>query len=188
MPRQGCLTSVRFAMVCDIVSPYVEAAPEEENVTTGGAVDETGGHWEWKQDEESGAFVKEWVYDDYDDPTTPNVVEGTVIKDVPLFAEGFLDGGLRTAGSTEKFSETYENLEWVSAVFPVGTAITKRHRVYNIRSKKDGEVLWKEDEIFGAPPTVFNVMGVQPVIFMGKIIEKSVLLQRAEVQGSVERG
>lgn len=170
MGRSPCITSARFQMVCDIISPHSAPAPENQS---GGE-----GHWQWEQDAESGSIIQVWVKDD---PSTESI-EGTVIKDVRLFAEGVLDGGLRVAGSTERFAQIYENVDWVMAVFPKDTRITKRDQVHNIRNARSGEVLWVEDEITGTPPTLFEVMGVTPVLFLGKVIEKSVMLKRAEVQ------
>lgn len=165
MPRQMCLTSVRFSMMCDIIKPT--ASP-----TT------PGGSWRWVQNTESGAVDEVWISDN---PATP-AVEGKVVKDVLLFAEGVLDGGLRVAGTTERFDDMYENVDWIKAVFGKDTFITKRDRVTNIRNKTTKEVIWKEDEITSAPATTYDVMGVTPVIFMGKVIEQSVLLKRSEVQ------
>lgn len=164
MPRNGCITSVRYAMVCDILSPS-------------GAPADTTGQWVYTQNPESGAIEQKWV----DDAGTVEV-EGVTRKDILLFAEGVLDGGIRVAGTTERFTREYENVDFVKAVFPSDTIISKRDKVINIRSRKNGEVLWREEEIDGWPPTTFNVLGVTPVLFLGNIIEKSVLLERSEVQ------
>lgn len=151
-------------MVCDILSPA-------------GAPVDSSGHWTYVQNEDSGAIEQKWV----DDAGTVEV-EGIIRKGVPLFAEGVLDGGIRVAGTTERFSREYENVDFVKAVFPADAMISKRDKVVNIRSKQTGEVLWQEEEVDGFPPTTFNVLGVTPVLFMGKKIEKSVLLERSEVQ------
>lgn len=158
-------------MVCDIIAPHSEAAPTTESPDEG--------HWEWQQDPESGALIKSWVKDDPD----TLVIEGTVLKDIRLFAEGILDGGIRVAGTTERFTDEYESVDWVRAVFPKDVRISKRDRVYNIRNARTGELLWWEEEVYGNPPTTFNVMGVTPVLFLGQLIEQSVLLERAQVQG-----
>lgn len=153
-------------MVCDVLSPA-------------GAPLDSAGRWVYVQNEESGAIEQKWV----DDEGTIEV-EGITRKDVPLFAEGVLDGGIRVAGTTERFTREYENIDFVKAVFPANAMISKRDKVVNIRSKSTGEVLWKEEEIDGFPPTTFNVLGVTPVLFLGKIVEKSALLERSEVQNA----
>lgn len=171
MPRNGCLTSARYSMICDIISPTDGGGPKPD-----AAGDQ--GHWEWKQDEESGAIVQEWVRDN---PDTVEI-EGVVIKDVPLFAEGIVDGGIRVAGTTETFRDEYVAVDWVRAQFPPNVLITRRDRVANIRDKRTGLIQWREDEMYGRPDTMFNVQGVTPVHFMGKHVENHVLLERTEVQ------
>lgn len=165
MPRRSCLTTVRFAMVCDILAPT--GSPNVE-----------GGEWHWVQNEESGALEQVWR-DNYE---TMDVVEGVSYRDIPLFAEGILDGGIRVAGTTERFGKEYENVDFVKAVFGPKAPISKRSKVTNIRMGRTGEVLWKEEEMSFAPPTTFDVMGVTPVLFLSKLVEKSVLLSRSEVQ------
>lgn len=171
MSRRQDITSARYQMICDIITPSIEAITSD---TTGG----DGGEWVWQQDPESGALVQIWIQDD---PSTPTI-EGLSQKDVPLFAEGFYDGGIRVAGTTERFSDIYENIDFVNSVFASSTRITKRDRVTNIRNARSGEVLWKEEEMPGSPPTTFNVMGVIPVLFLGRVVEKSVMLSRVDVQ------
>lgn len=169
MPR--CITAARFTMVCDIIKP--PGAPESS----------PSGTWEWRQDPDSGAIVRVWL----DDPATQSVNEARaplVVPDVPLMARGVLTSGTQQVGSTERFSDVYENVDWVKAVFGKNTNITKRDQVTNIRTKKNNELIWKEEEMTASPPTVFNVMGVIPVMDpFSRLLEHSVLLQRAEVQG-----
>lgn len=161
-------------MMCDIIKP---AGSPENNINP----DDTT--WEYYQDPDSGAIVKRW----YDDASTPDVDErrsGLLIPNVPLMARGVIDGGIRVAGTTERFSDTYENVDWVKATFGKNTRITKRDQVTNIRNKRNGELLWREDEISGSPATTFNVMGVTPVFDpFSRLVEFAVLLERAEVQG-----
>lgn len=161
MRRRACLTSVRFAMLCDIVKPVGQTTGDQ-------------GVWPPYQDADSGAIVQRFT-------ETETGSEDHIIKDVPLFAEAVLDGGIRVAGTTERFSKVYDAADWVKAVFPASTDITRRDRVTNIRDR-NGRVLWKEDEILGRPPTEFNVNGVAPVVLIGKIVELDVLLERAPVQ------
>lgn len=159
-------------MICDIIKPA--GAPETN-------ADPNSGIWVYEQDPDSGAILRRWM----DDPATPQIEgRGVLIRDVPLMARGVIDGGIRVAGTTERFSETYENVDWVKATFGKGTSITKRDQITNIRNKRTGELLWREEEITAAPATVFNVMGVTPVFDpFSRLVEYAVLLERAEVQG-----
>jgi hypothetical protein len=60
--------------------------------------------------------------------------------------------------------------------------LSKRDRITNVSNAK-GEIIWKEEEIQGAPATVFIVMGVTPVVDpFGNHIENTALIQRAQVQ------
>lgn len=177
MARRGkrCLTSARFSMKADILKP---AGAPETSIT--GEVAE----WVWQQDEDSGAIVRVFI----DDVTTPEYDESTqvaaIIRDVPLSARGIIDGGIRVAGTTERFQDEYLNIDYVKATFPKGVSITKRDRITNIRNSK-GELLWKEEEANGHPATIFNVMGVTPVMDpFGNFLEQAVLLERAEVQSA----
>lgn len=167
---RGCLTSVRFNMVCDILKPA-------------GAPEINSDQWEWRQDPDSGSIVKVWL----DNPDTPDIDEsrsGEVVSNVPLLARGVLTSGIQGAGSMEKYGDIYTNVDWIKATFPKSVVITKRDRVTNIRTKSNQEVVWKEEEISGYPPTVFEVMGVTPVFDpFSKLLEYSVLMQRSEVQG-----
>ncbi len=171
MARSRCLTSARYSMRCDILKPA--GAPVVNGQT----------EWEYRQDPDSGAIVKRWI----DNPETPQneFRGGQIIADVPVMARGVIDGGIRVAGTTERFDEIYQNVDWVKATFGKNTNITKRDRVTNIRTIRDGTVIWKEEEVSGAPATTFNVMGVTPVLDpFSNLIEFAVLLERAEVQGA----
>lgn len=140
----------------------------------GAPVDETG-HWDYVQDEDSGSIVRVWVTDDPDTPA----MEG--LTGIPCLVRGVIDGGIRVAGTTERFSEIYESVDWAKMTFPANITITKRDKVTNVRG--GGKIIWTEEEAEGNKPTVFNVMGVTPVLDpFGRHVENVALLQRAEVQ------
>jgi len=163
-------------MVCDIIKPA--GAPENNNVTT---PDDSS--WEYQQDPDSGAIVKRWV--DLTSTTEDERRGGLIMPNVELMARGVIDGGIRVAGTTERFGREYANVDFVKATFGPNASITKRDQVTNIRSKRDLSVaVWREEEISGFPPTTFNVMGVTPVFDpFSNLVEYAVLLERAEVQG-----
>jgi hypothetical protein len=149
------------------------------------------GHWEYKQDEDTGAMIRVWVSvpDDVIEPpsavnTPGGMMEGTRFK---CIARGFTDGGIRVAGTTERFSSrgTIDTVDFVTIKFPPFVVLTRRDRVTDIRNNKN-ILLWKEEE-FDDRPTVFEVNGVTPIIDpFGNHIENSALLQRAEIQSLVE--
>ena len=156
-----CLASAKFSMFVDIIKP--SSAPSTE-----------GGHWEWVQNEESGALVQEWVTDTNDDG-----IVGSTIVGVKCVARTAITGSIRAA---EQFGAEYLNDEWVKLTLPFHANITLRDKVTNIRTLR-GQVLWSEEESDGNPPTTFDVFRVSPVVDgFGQPVEKVALVKRAEVQ------
>lgn len=103
-----------------------------------------------KSQNESGQVVRSW---DYDNPAM-------IISN---YSRGIVDGGIRVAGSTEQFSDLYMDIEFVK--MRTGVNLSKRSRIYNIRSEDTGETLWSEvDELGGEVPRVFEILGVTPVV------------------------
>jgi hypothetical protein len=101
---------------------------------------------------------------------------------VPCTFHGILEGGIRVAGTTERFGNIYENIDWAKMEFYSGEPISKRSQVTNVRNLR-GVIIWREEEMEGAPPTVFDVQGVTPIVdSMGNNSENTALLQRHEVQ------
>jgi hypothetical protein len=91
------------------------------------------------------------------------------------------------AGTTERWGETYVDIDYVRIEFPANVIVSKRDRITNIRNRK-GQILWVEEEL--APDgegrfkaTVFDVLGVTPVIDpFGKHSSNVAMLERSEVQ------
>ena len=159
-----------------------QGGPSDNDDTTG----TPNGHYEYQQDPDSGALVRVWVVD------IDNVVEvapdygdtGYIVgRRFNCLARGFVDGGIRVAGTTERFSGRgyVDTVDYINLKFPADVVLTRRDRVTDIRNR-DNIVLWKEEE-FDNKSTVFEVNGVTPIVDpWGKHIENSALLQRAEVQ------
>lgn len=169
-----CLASAKMSMLADIVKP--SSAPEVTGT----------GHWEEVQDPDSGAIIRVWV-DVSDNPNTP-IVEGGRISDVPCLARGVIGGGLAGQGTTQRFDDIYQNIEWIKVQFPANYVITIHDKVTNIRDGQ-GNLIWRDFTRDGNPATVFNVMGVTPVIGpFGKIAEWTTLLKRSSVQIEVNNG
>lgn len=136
------------------------------------------GHWENRQDPETGEIIRVWVVEDAD-PVAP----GVQAKTVKCIVRGILDGGIRVAGTTERYTPQglIESVDYVKMQFPASVTITKRDRVTNIANRK-GIIIWREEESDNAP-TIFDVQGVTPVVDpFGNLIEWSALLQRSEAQ------
>lgn len=146
------------------------------------------GEWVEVQDPLTGEIIRIWkpFEDKPDDPSTPDVVDPT-FRTIDCLARGIVDGGIRVAGNTERFGDTYENMEYVKLWTPAKVRITKRDRVTNIRTP-DGHIRWTDEEFDDpldlTPPkaTVFNVNGVTPLFdAFNKHVENFCLLERAEV-------
>lgn len=164
-----CLTSARFNMKADILRQTVNNDPVN-----------TAGEWVNQQDPESGEIIRVWSSVTTDDPDTPedDVKQATF----RCLARGIIDGGIRVAGTTERWSEAYENVDYVRIWFPAGVRISKRDQITNIRGSNN-QVIWREEEEPDSPPSVFSVTGVTPIVDpFGRHIENMALLERAEIQ------
>lgn len=165
-----CLTGARFTMQAEVL--------RWEGINVGDSDDVTQGYWESYQDPITGEIMNRWVPGEPDNPDTPEV-DPTDVRTIDCLARGIVDGGIRVAGSTERFGDTYENIEFVKLWVPQRVKLTKRDRITNIRAKRGGEVIWTDED--GAP-VVFNVNGISPLFdAFNRPVEKFVLLERAEV-------
>lgn len=191
MAKKACIFGAKHSMKADILkSLYFDDSNEGD--TPPPPQDAGLGHWNYHQDPDSGAIEKTWVGVVPDDPTTPDIDESSAdyqLAGVPCEIRGIMDGGIRVAGTTQRFSDIYENVEWVKGTFGVGVDIAKGDRVTNIRNQ-NGVLIWRNEENRGVGQangaTVFNVMGVTPVLDpFGQLMEWSALMQRAEVQSEV---
>jgi hypothetical protein len=140
--------------------------------------DDPNGHWVERQDNDTGEIVRVWVVED-SDPDTP----GTQERIIPCIVRGVIDGGIRVAGTTERYTPAgiYESIDFAKMQFPSGIVLTKRDRITNVKNRA-GEIVWKEEE-FNNSATIFDVLGVTPILDpFGTHVENQALLQRAEVQ------
>lgn len=148
------------------------------------------GRYDYQQDPDSGAIVQVWIPAPDTDAAEPGIqpviplIEGRAAgRRIQVMARGLIDGGIRVAGTTERFASNgiYENVDFVSIKFSADVILTKRDKITDIRNR-DGTLLWREEE-FDNSATVFDVMGVTPVTDpFGNYIENSALLSRSEVQ------
>ena len=169
-----CISSARFNMTAQILVQGEDARTDTET--------KTAGRYTYQQDPDSGAFVRRWVETQDIDPDTDGN-QGAQGLIIPCIVRGIIDGGIRVAGTTERYTPSgiYENIDYARMQFPANYVLTKRDRVTNIKNSK-GIILWKEEE-YDDSATVFEVLGVTPVPDpFGNHIENSALLQRAEVQ------
>lgn len=174
-----CLTGARFSM---------EATLLHQNDPYDGTGIDLGQYGEWvkSQDPLTGEIVRVWK--PYDDPATPSVNEDTLgIGTIPCIARGIVDGGIRVAGTTERFGDMYENIDFVKMWVPANVIISKRDRVTNIKDAS-GRVRWLDEEFVDPrttdtpKATVFNVNGVTPLFnAFNDMTEQFVLLERASV-------
>lgn len=146
------------------------------------------GEWVNSQDPLTGEIVRVWVpYEDQ--PETPDIDESVTLGIIPCVARGIVDGGIRVAGTTERFGDTYENIDFVKLWVPSHVRISKRDRVTNI-ADATGHIRWLDEEFvdpYDTPDpeqhaTVFNVNGVTPLFNAFNVMtEQFVLLERATV-------
>lgn len=116
-----------------------------------------------EQDSVSGSIRRVWTYN----------------RTISCIARGILDGGIRVAGTTETWGDTYEAVDWIKLT--AQEPLSRREQITNVRNEQ-GHVLWVDREVADTPPTSFDVKGSQPVIDpFGNVIEYQTLLQRIEV-------
>lgn len=164
-----CITGTRFTMNAEVLRWNAITEGTEEDVTEG--------HWESYQDPITGEIRNDWIPGTPDNPSIPGD-QSTVLRTIDCLARGIVDGGIRVAGSTERFGDEYTNVEYVKLWTPARTRITKRDRITNIRAKRGGDVVWTDED--GAP-VVFNVNGVTPLFdAFNRHVENYVMLERAE--------
>lgn len=169
-----CLTGARFNMSADVLRQGNEVPedPATEEIESG--------HWENIQDPDSGEIVRVWQKNPQKDPEESN--GDAELYSFKCIARGIVDGGIRVSGTTERFGEMYENVDYIKVTFPANVKLSKRDRVTNVRDAA-GNIIWREEEIKGSPPTVFNVQGVTPILDpFGRHIESFALCERAERQ------
>jgi len=177
-----CLTAGRMTMQATLLHQNDPYQPE-------GDIDlDLYGEWIDSQDPLTGEVVRVWKH--YDNPLTPDVNEDTLnIGTITCVARGIVDGGIRVAGTTERFGDTYENIDYVKMWVPASTKISKRDRVTNIKDPR-GRIVWVDEEFVDPRTvevpraTVFNVNGVTPLFnAFNRHTESFVLLERATVYG-----
>lgn len=101
-------------------------------------------------------------------------------SNVKCYVFPYLDGGVRGAGTTERYTERYANDEFLR--IKTSRELRKDWRVTNIRSNK-GHLIYQE--LLDGAPTIYNVMGSAPVVnpLTGGVDEWLSTMERAEIQG-----
>lgn len=170
------LTGTRFSMRATLLR---QTDPEGDPI-----VPEEYGQWVNNQDPITGEVIRVWqpYPDQPDNPETPDY--DPEFGTIPCLARGIVDGGIRVAGTTERFGDTYENIDYVKLWVPPHVELTKRDRITNIRNNK-GVIMWRDEE-FENPgelkATTFNVNGVTPLFdAFNRHVESFILLERAEL-------
>jgi hypothetical protein len=138
----------------------------------------TSGTWVGSQDPITGAILNEWRPEVIpDNPDTPYT---ETVSTINCLARGIVDGGIRVAGTTERFGDTYENIDYVKLWTPTSVRLSKRDQVTNIRDKRNGTIIWLDEEYEdGDRPTIFNVNGVTPLFdAFNRHVENFVLLEK----------
>jgi len=173
-----CITAAKYNMFATVLRP--SSVDENGDVTPDGAIDEPN-EWILTQDPDTGEIIRSYS-PVVDNPSTPDVNEAETLGTISLMARGIISDGIQAAGTTERYGEVYENLDYVRIWFPATVALSKRDQIKDIRDR-DGNTIWAEEETPGSPPTVFNVLGVTPMPNpFGRVVEKTALLERSERQ------
>lgn len=170
-----CIFGARFTMSAEILRP--DASPNVDPEDPG-----SGGTWTTNQDPISGQIVNVWVPGQVDDPNTIDINESAAHIIVPCMIRGFLNSGIRTAPSDERFGQEYINMEYIRMWIPAGVILTKRDRVTNIKDPQGNIVFY--DEEYEADPTrvtVFNVQGVTPRFDpFNRLMDQFILLEKTQ--------
>ena len=185
----GCLTNGRMTMSATLLHQNTPYVPENDlNL-------DKYGEWKESQDPLTGEIVRVWLpYEEpQDNPETPEDESAVTLGTIPCIARGIVDGGIRVAGTTERFGEEYENVDYVKLWVPPHVKISKRDRVTNIKDA-NGHIQWLDEE-YSDPAldetpraTVYNVNGVTPLFnAFNTVTEQYVLLERASVVEDAQR-
>lgn len=188
MPVQ-CLTSGRMTMSATLLHQGEVNGPIDGDID-----EELYGDWVRSQDPLTHEIVRIWVPKPETgtgyDPGSGTDIPVVRNRSIACLARGIVDGGIRVAGTTERFGDTYENIDFVKMWVPAGVTISKRDRVTNIRDPR-GHIMWLDEEYsdpaFDDTPraTVFDVNGVTPLFnAFNRMTEQFVLLQRSTVRGT----
>lgn len=184
MPIQ-CLTAGRMTMNATVLHQNQDYTP-----LPGGIDLEEYGEWVKSQDPLTHEIIRVWKPTVRVGPNPGGVAGAVTIYDtIPCIARGIVDGGIRVAGTTERFGDTYENIDFVKMWVPANIIISKRDRITNIRDPR-GRIIWVDEE-FTDPAlveepqaTVFDVNGVTPLFnAFNRHTESFVLLQRSSARG-----
>ena len=164
-----CLLSARYVLKADIL----------RQSGTGSTVDISDeGYWKKQQDPLTGAFIRKWV------PLSDTANDIDVVS-INCWVNGIIDGGIRVAGTTERFERDYKSIDYARMFFGTDIVLTQRDRVTNIRNAQTGQIIWLDeqlDKVDGAfKATVFDVEGITPIINpFGRHIENYASLKRSD--------
>lgn len=143
--------------------------------------DTSGGTFISYTDPDSHEVIRKWQPNSDDGgASTPETTDD--LNNFPCMARAIVDGGIRVAGTTERFGDVYSNADYVVIRFPLHVNINRRDRVTNIKGS-DKRLIWKEEERADQAATVFSVNGVSPILdFKGRQTEWFALLERVSTQ------
>lgn len=120
------------------------------------------------QDPSTGEVKRQWVY----------------VDTIKCLAKSIISSGVRTPSNDTSISSRYE----VEEIIKVMTLekLKRNYKVAKIRDMKDN-ILWEEAEIFGNPPTIFDIVGSNPILDgFGQILEYESTLQRSDIQYALD--
>lgn len=117
------------------------------------------------QDPDTGEITRVWVYADEIDCEVRPVMEG----------------GIRVAGTTERFDDIYENVEW--AFLLTDMPLSDRDRIRNIRDSNGRSVYPDMNDLTAGASVEFEVLGSMPILDpFNRVTLYRTLIHRADVQ------
>jgi len=115
-------------------------------------------------DENTGQTRSSWVYQ----------------RTIECQISPFVSTSFKAQPTNEVFNEVYEKVQYLKMKTPMG--LPRDVRITNIRGE-NGEVIYKEFELAGNPPTNYNTMGSAAILDpFGSVVQYDTLLQRATDQ------
>lgn len=116
------------------------------------------------------------------DPNTGQIeYKWTFVKTIECTISPFVSTSFKAQPTNESFREVYEKIQYIK--MKSATPLPEDVRVTNIRNAQSGEIIYKEYQLSGSPPTNYNTMGSAPLIDpFGSPVQYDTLLQRASDQ------
>lgn len=120
-------------------------------------------------DENTGQITSRWAF----------------LEVIDCAVSPFVSTSFKAQPTNEAFREEYEKIQYIKLKTAEG--LGRDLRITNIRNGSTGEIIYKEFELSGEPPTSFNTMGSAAILDpFGQVVQYDTLLQRASDQSDTQ--